>query len=212
MIPITVWIVEDEPAYRRMLLRVLGRADHITECRGFPSCIEFFEALDEGEHPDMVLMDLGLPGLSGVDGIIQMTETAPDIAVVVLTVFSDKKKVFQALEAGASGYLLKSATGPEIIKGLQEVFLGGSALSPAIAKMVLEDIRKPVPAGEVKLAVREVEVLERLAQGLAVKEIAAELDISQNTVSTYLGRIYSKLQVQSQSGAVAKALRSGIIK
>jgi len=160
----------------------------------------------------MVLMDLGLPEMSGVEGIKELAEKAPDVSVVVLTVFSEKEKVFEALEAGSSGYLLKSATGPEIIKGLQEVSLGGSALSPAVAKIVLEDIRKPNPNDNYKLATREIEVLEKLALGMSVKEIATALDISKSTVSTYLERLYQKLQVQSQSGAVAKALRSGIIK
>lgn len=212
MEPKRVWVVEDDTVYRRMLSRVLNRSDEISECRVFPSCIEFFDALRIWESPDMVLMDLGLPEMSGVEGIQKLVEDNPEVSVVVLTVFSEKEKVFNALEAGASGYLLKSATGPEIIKGLQEVSLGGSALSPAVAKIVLEDIRKPVPNDEYKLATREIEVLEKLALGMSVKEIAEALSISKSTVSTYLERLYQKLQVQSQSGAVAKALRSGIIK
>lgn len=207
-----VWVVEDDTVYRRMLSRSLNQSDEIKECRVFPSCIEFFDALKEYDPPEMVLMDLGLPEMSGVEGIGKLVEEYPGISVIVLTVFSEKDKVFNALEAGASGYLLKSATGPEIIKGIQEVSLGGSSLSPAIAKIVLEDIQKPVPSDEYKLTAREIEVLEKLALGLSVKEIASALSISSSTVSTYLERLYQKLQVQSQSGAVAKALRSGIIK
>lgn len=207
-----VWIVEDDAAYRRMLSRVLNRSEEVSECRVFPSCVEFFEALESWEHPDVVLMDLGLPGISGVEGIQKLVADYPSISVVVLTVFSEKKKVLDALEAGASGYLLKSSTGPEILKGLQEVSQGGSALSPAVAKIVLEDIRKPAPDNEYRLAAREIEVLEKLALGMSVKEIGQALDISKSTVSTYLERLYQKLQVQSQSGAVAKALRSGIIR
>ncbi|AWB68083.1 DNA-binding response regulator [Saccharobesus litoralis] len=214
MTPINVWIVEDDATYRRTLERVLSRADAINSCRAFPSCIEFFTTLDDepATRPDLILMDLGLPRMGGVEGIKKLSEIAPDIIVVVLTVFSEKGKVLEALEAGAAGYLLKSASGPEIVKGLQEVIKGGSVLSPEIAKVVLDNIQKPVTSEDYKLATREIEVLEKLSLGQSVKEISRSLAISQSTVSTYLARIYAKLEVQSQSGAVAKALRSGIIK
>lgn len=213
MTPINVWIVEDDSTYRRTLERVLSRSENIINCRAFPSCIEFLEVLEGApESPDLVLMDLGLPRMGGVEGITKLSALAPDIIVVVLTVFSQKEKVLEALEAGASGYLLKSATGSEIVKGLEEVIKGGSVLSPEVAKIVLQNIRKPAPQEGFKLATREIEVLEKLSLGQGVKEISRSLDISQSTVSTYLGRIYGKLKVQSQSGAVAKALRNGIIK
>lgn len=208
---INVWLVEDDSTYRRTLERVLNRADTISQCRAFPSCIEFFDALSIDKQPDLVLMDLGLPRMGGVDGIKKLNTIAPAVVVMVITVFSEKEKVLEALEAGASGYLLKSATGDEIIKALEEVIKGGSVLSPEIAKIVLQNMRKPV-AHHYKLAAREIAVLEKLSLGQSVKEISRCLDISQSTVSTYLARIYSKLKVQSQSGAVAKALRDGIIK
>lgn len=212
MSPINVWIVEDDSTYRRTLVRVLSRSENIIDCRAFPSCIEFFDALSDTAHPEIVLMDLGLPRMGGVEGIKKLSDTAPDIIAVVLTVFSEKEKVLEALEAGASGYLLKSASGPEIIKGLDEVVKGGSVLSPEVAKIVLQNIRKPSADEDYKLAAREIEVLESLSLGQSVKEISRNLEISQSTVSTYLARIYGKLKVQSQSGAVAKALRSGLIK
>lgn len=213
----TVWIVEDDSTYRRTLLKVIGNGQNIAHCRTFPSCIEFFDALNNCSSnnentPNIVLMDLGLPRMSGVDGIKKLTLNFPDIIAVVLTVFSEKAKVLEALEAGASGYLLKSASGAEIIKNLEEVINGGSVLSPEIAKIVLQNIQKPITDEDYKLAIREIEVLEKLSLGQSVKEISRSLDISQSTVSTYLARIYGKLKVQSQSGAVAKALRNGIIK
>ncbi len=212
MTPITVWIVEDDATYRRTLIRVIGRADIVADCRTFPSCIEFFSALNSSdEHPDLVLMDLGLPIMGGVEGIKKLTLEFPDINAVVLTVFSEKRKVLEALEAGASGYLLKSASGTELLNGLAEVVKGGSVLSPEVAKIVLQNLQKPNQQPDYKLAAREIAVLEQLSLGQSVKEISRSLDISQSTVSTYLARIYAKLQVQSQSGAVAKALRSGII-
>ena len=218
MTPINVWIIEDDSTYRRTLVRVLSNAENIKSCHAFPSCIEFFSALEAieaikgNEKPDLVLMDLGLPRMGGIEGIKMLNTLAPDIIVVVLTVFSEKEKVLEALEVGASGYLLKSASSAEILKGLEEVIKGGSVLSPEIAKIVLENIRKPIANEHYKMAAREIEVLEKLSLGQSVKEISRSLDISQSTVSTYLGRIYGKLKVQSQSAAVAKALRNGIIK
>ncbi len=211
MIPITIWVVEDESAYRRTLKRLLNRDDQITCSRVFPSCIEFLETIRGGDRPDIVLMDLGLPEMSGLEGIQQLSELAPDVTVLVLTVFREKEKVLQALDAGAEGYLLKSSTGPEIIKGIQDVFMGKAALSPSVAKIVLEEMRKPEPVDDFKLSDREIEVLEQLATGLSVKEIADLLNISTRTARFHLSNIYEKLKVQSQSGAVAKALRAGII-
>lgn len=211
MIPIDIWIVEDDAGYRRNLRTSLEREEHITISRVFPSCIEFLAAVKEGSTPDLVLMDLGLPEMSGVDGITELRKTAPDITVIVLTVMEDKEKVLQSLDAGAAGYLLKSSSVREIVEGLQQVFVGGAALSPGIAKIVLEELRKPSPEEAFSLSAREVEVLEQLAEGLTVKEIAGKLHISRATAAFHLGNIYQKLNVQSQTGAVAKALRAGII-
>jgi len=211
MIPINIWLVEDDAGYRRNLRMSLEMETHITVSGVFPSCIEFFEALQADPLPDVVLMDLGLPGMSGLEAIRKLSSEAPDIAVMVLTVFKDKEKVIEALDSGASGYLLKGSDGSEIVKGLQEVFMGGSALSPTIAKIVVEELRKPAPEEAFNLSLREIGVLEKLAEGLAVKEIADVLDISVGTTGFHLTNIYKKLQVQSQTGAVAKALRSGII-
>ncbi|MDZ8117610.1 response regulator transcription factor [Pontiella agarivorans] len=211
MIPIDLWIVEDDAGYRRNLRTSLEREKHIKVSRVFPSCIEFLAAVQEGAAPDLVLMDLGLPEMSGVEGIKKLRKMAPDITVIVLTVMEDKKKVLQSLDAGAAGYLLKSSSVREIISGLQQVFVGGAALSPEIAKIVLEEVRKPSPEEAFNLSTREVEVLEQLAEGLTVKEIAGKLNISRATAAFHLGNIYQKLNVQSQTGAVAKALRAGII-
>lgn len=211
MIPITLWIVEDDTNYRRSLEFMLSQEPKITCARVFSSCAGFLKALRSEERPDLVLMDLGLPKMSGIEGIQKLLEEEPDVAVLVLTTFSEKQKVLDALDAGASGYLLKTATGPEIIKGIQDVFMGQSALSPMVAKVALEEIRKPVPEETFNLTNRELEVLELLAEDMRVKEIANKLDIAPRTVEHHLSSIYAKLQVPSKTGAVAKALRSGII-
>ena len=211
MIPINIWVVEDDTVYRRTLQRVLNREEHISCSRVFSSCQPLFEALEKEPHPDLVLMDLGLPGMGGVEGIQQLAELAPDLTVVVLTVFADKEKVIEALDAGAAGYLLKSSTPKEIVRGLQEVFMGGAALSPAVAKTVLEEMRKPRPSEQFDLSAREVEILALLAQDLSRKEIAKKLDITYRTVTFHLTNIYEKLGVNSQTGALAKAYQAGIL-
>lgn len=210
-IPISVWIVEDDSVFRRTLRRLLSREEDIICGRAFPSCIEFLEAVKDGPLPDLVLMDLGLPEMSGVEGIQKLSRIAPGITVLVLTVFEDKDRVLQALDAGAAGYLLKTATSMEIVKGIKDVFMGKATLSPDVAKIVLDQMRKPEPVEQFNLSEREIEVLEQLATGLSVKEIADHLKISTRTARFHLSNIYEKLHVPSQSGAVAKAMRAGII-
>jgi len=175
MIPITIWIVEED------------------------------------SHPDLLLMDLGLPGMGGVEGIQKLALLAPDITVLVLTVFEDKDKVLQSLDAGAVGYLLKTSMPHEIIQGIKDVFLGGAVLSPSVAKMVLEEMHRPKSSERFDLSERELEVLASLATGLSSKLIADELEISYNTVCFHLRNIYAKLEVQSKSSAIAKAFRSGLV-
>ncbi len=211
MIPIDIWIVEDDTGFRRALQRMLSNSEGITCDHVFPSCDPFFEAIKTESLPDLVLMDLGLPGMSGLEAIKKLSKTAPDLTVVVLTVSEDKEKVIESLNAGAAGYLLKTSTGPELVKGLRQVFFGNTALSPSVAKIVLEEMRKPAPSDDFNLTPREIEVIEKLAEGLSIKEIGVALEISYGTAAFHLANIYEKLQVQSQSGAVAKALRSGII-
>ena len=208
---IDIWIVEDDAGYRSNLRRSLNLEKGIACSRVFPSCVELLPALARESHPDIVLMDLGLPGMSGEEGIRKLKALAPDVTVIVLTVFSDKKKVFESLNAGAAGYLLKTAMPDEIIRGLRQVIGGGAALSPPVARLVIEQVRKPDPSEEFGLSARELEVLEKLAKGLSVKGIASELGIARSTVAGHLEKIYAKLHVQSQSGAVAKALRAGIV-
>lgn len=211
MIPINIWVVEDDTVYRRTLKRLLNSEKHITCNRVFSSCITLFEAIETEPHPDLVLMDLGLPEMGGVEGIQKLARLAPNLAVVVLTVFANKEKVLESLDAGAAGYLLKSATPEEIIQGLQDVFLGGAALSPTVAKTVLQEMRKPKPSEQVDLSPRELEVLKLLAAGQPVKQIAAELGISFDTARFHIKNLYTKLHVQSQPGAIAEAYKSGLL-
>jgi DNA-binding NarL/FixJ family response regulator len=211
MIPINIWVVEDDTVYRRSLQRLLNSEEHITCSRVFSSCITLLEAIETEPHPDLVLMDLGLPDMGGVEGIQRLAVLAPDLAVVVLTVFADKEKVLESLDAGAAGYLLKSATPEEIVHGLQDVFLGGAALSPAVAKTVLQEMRKPKASEQIKLSPREMEALKLLAAGHPVKQVADELGISFDTARFHIKNLYTKLHVQSQSGAITKAYKAGLL-
>jgi DNA-binding NarL/FixJ family response regulator len=132
MIPMNIWIVEDDPGYRRNLRMSLELEECVTVGRVFPSCVEFFEAIETEARPDVVLMDLGLPGMSGLEAIRILSSQVPELAVMVLTVFKDKKKVQEAQDAGAAGYLLKESDGQEIISSLKQVVAGKTALSPAL--------------------------------------------------------------------------------
>lgn len=125
-----IWIIDDDPGYRRNLRMSLEMEEDITVGRVFPSCIECFDALIVETPPDAVLMDLGLPGMCGIEGIQKMAQIYPDVAVMVLTVFKEKKKVQAALEAGAAGYLLKESDGREIANGLREVLDDSTDLTP----------------------------------------------------------------------------------
>lgn len=211
MVPFNIWIVEDDTGFRRTLQRMLNRTKHITCARSFPSCEELFEALARESPPDLLLMDLGLPGMGGVEGIRTLAKVAPNITVVVLTVFKDKQKVMDALDAGAAGYLLKTASPEEIVRGLEQVFMGGAVLSPAVARIVLKEMRKPAASEQFHLTPREFEVLEQLAKGFSVKEIADKLGMTPRTARFHLSKIYEKLHVSSQAGAVAKALQTGLL-
>lgn len=211
MAEMNIWIVEDDAGYRRTLQRLLERENEMSCMHVFASCAPMFDALEEGDHPDLILMDLGLPGMGGVEGIAKLKDHVPDVAVVVLTVFSEKEKVLDALDAGAAGYLLKSATPREIISGLKDVFEGGAVLSPVVAKTVLGEIHSAKRVGDFGLSEREMEVLTLLADGMANKQIADTLHVSYFTVNFHVKNLYKKLEVQSQTAAVAKAFRSGLI-
>ncbi|GHC48687.1 response regulator transcription factor [Roseibacillus persicicus] len=211
MTAMNIWVVEDDSGYRRTLQRLLNRDQDISCPQVFASCQPLFDTLSAESHPDLILMDLGLPGMSGVEGIQKLAELAPNIVVVVLTVFSAKEKVMDALDAGAAGYLLKSATPREIIRGLKGASEGGVPLSPAIAKTVLEEMNSSPSPEDFDLSERELEVLQLLAEGLANKQIAERLNISPFTVNFHFRNLYKKLQVQSQPAAVAKAFRAGLL-
>lgn len=202
---ISVSIVEDNDGLRRGLTSVLEDAPGV-KCAGSFSTAE--EALREipKNPPEVVLMDIHLPGMSGIECVRRLREILPSTRVVMITVYRDNDKIFDALRAGASGYLLKRATPKEILAAIIDVHQGGSPMSGEVARKVVEAFQQPLAKGEPdnELSTREREVLELLSQGMPDKLIADKLSISTRTVRFHLGHIYAKLHVRSRMEAALK--------
>ncbi len=202
---IGVSIIEDDASAREIL------ADWIRRAEGF-SCVSDHGTAEHAlEHlparkPGVVLMDINLPGMSGIECVRRLKPVLPETQFVMLTVYEDADHIFDALAAGASGYLLKQTPRVELLTALKEVYAGGSPMTSNIARKVVQSFQQsqPSPAGTEELSRREQEVLNLLARGFLYKEIADALSISVPTVNTYIRRIYEKLHVRSRAQAVAK--------
>lgn len=206
--PINVSIVEDSDKFRETLARVLNRADGFRCISQYPNAEEALKALPQ-DKPDVVLMDINLPGINGVECVRQLKQIAPAIQVMMLTVYEDTENIFNALTAGATGYMLKRTARDELLEAIREVHRGGSPMTTHIARKVVQSFQRAAPAASPteSLSPREQEVLDCLAQGFLYKEIAEKLSISYETVHTYIRRIYEKLQVRTRTEAVAKFLK-----
>ena len=206
--PIRVAVVEDKASFRKGLAAVFELTEWIKPAGLFATGEEAIREIPK-TTPDVVLMDVNLPGISGIECTREVRRLRPASQVVMLTIEEDSEKVFQALRAGAIGYLLKNATPGDILDAIQLVARGGSPMSAIIARRIVESYHgAAIPIAEkVALSKREIEVLEEIARGKRIKEVAQELNVSPTTVQTYLRRIYEKLQVRSQAEAVAKYLR-----
>src|ERR1041384_1352989 len=196
---ITVSIVEDNDQLRGTLARVLSRAEGF-QCLGQHATAEAaLEALPK-ERPEVGLMDINLPGMSGVECVRQLKQLLPETQVMMLTAYEDTENIFNSLAAGASGYMLKRTKTAELLEAVREVIRGGSPMTTHIARKVVQSFLKPVTAGqpaEEGLSPREKEVLDLLSQGFMYKEISDKLGISFETVRTYIRRIYEKLHVRT---------------
>lgn len=202
---IRISIVEDHRATREMIVKLLRHAPEM-ECTGVYGNAEQAEREIPLDPPDVVLMDINLPGASGIECVKKLKQAHPKIQFVMLTTYDDTEMIFNALRAGASGYLLKRAAPEELLAAIPAVHAGGSPMTMEIARRVVShfhEIRKPVMDGE-PLSAREREVLDLLAEGLPYKQIADRLGISPHTVHNHLRKIYGKLQVQSRTEAVVK--------
>ena len=206
--PINVAIVEDSDKFRETLARVLNRSEGFRCISQFPNAEDALKALPQ-DKPEVVLMDINLPGMNGVECVRQLKQLMPTIQVMMLTVYEDTENIFNALAAGATGYMLKRTPRDELLEAIREVHRGGSPMTTHIARKVVLSFQRAAPAASPteNLSPREQEVLDCLAKGFLYKEIAEKLNISYETVHTYIRRIYEKLQVRTRTEAVAKFLR-----
>jgi DNA-binding NarL/FixJ family response regulator len=205
---ISVSIVDDEKGLRDSIATFVNGSPGFRCLSAYPSAEAALQGLP-AERPDVVLMDINMAGMSGIECVEKLRAVAPATQIVILTVYEDTDKIFKALSAGASGYLLKRLTPAKLLQAIREVHAGGSPMSSSIARKVVASFRRADAATEKQphLSPREQAVLDCLAKGLTYKQIADQLDISIDTIRTYLRRIYEKLHVQSRTEAVAKYLR-----
>src|SRR6202012_5835043 len=206
--PINVSIVEDSDKFRETLARVLNRSEGFACISHYPNGEDALKALPQ-DKPNVVLMDINLPGMNGVECVRQLKQLLPTVQVMMLTVYEDTENIFNALAAGAMGYMLKRTSRDELLEAIREVHRGGSPMTTHIARKVVQSFQRAAPAASPTevLSPREQEVLDCLAQGFLYKEIAEKLSLSYETVHTYIRRIYEKLQVRTRTEAVAKFLR-----
>lgn len=214
MIPlIKIIIVEDNKTIRDGLTMLINATDGLQCVRNYSNCEDMLVELTQ-VNPDLILMDIGLPGMSGIDGIKRVKMILPDILIIMLSVYEDDDNIFNALCAGACGYLIKKTPPARLIEAIHEAYNGGSPMTANIARKVVSYFNNNVsrtPDPESNLSERELEVLTNLAKGNSYKIIADTVCISLDTVRYHIRNIYKKLQVHSQSEAVAKAMRSGWI-
>jgi DNA-binding NarL/FixJ family response regulator len=212
--PIHVWLIEDHKTYGERLAKALNRVEGLTCPQRFTACEDAFAALPSETPPHVLLLDVGLPGINGIDALPRLRELAPKTAIVILTVFEEDDKIFRAICAGASGYLLKTANTEDIAAAIRSAAAGGSPINPTIARRVLDMLGKAstsAPQKDYGLTAREKDILQLLVQGHSTKEAAAQLQISYHTADGYIREIYEKLQVNTRSGVVAKALKEGLV-
>lgn len=203
--PITIAIVEDDARIRRTLAAILQRESDCVCTGEYGSAEEALEKIPE-TLPKVVIMDINLPGMNGVECVRKLAVLAPQVHILMLTVFNDTHTIFDALRAGAVGYLTKPVRAAQLLSSVRDVIGGGAPMTSSIARMVVQSFQKQPPTGTEGegLSPREREVLDHLAKGYLYKEIADMMQVSYSTVRTHIERIYGKLHVQSRSQAVAR--------
>ena len=208
--PLRLVIVEDDALLRENLALLLGGEPGIVVAAACSSAEEVLQRLPAA-HADVMLSDLGLPGLGGVDLIRRAKALQPELEIVVLTVSEDRDNVFAALKAGAGGYIVKGATPRELVEAIAELRAGGAPMSPKIARLVIRNFQDLGDADEGLLTPKEKSVLAAIAEGRSYKEIASAQHISPHTVHSHVKRVYEKLHATDKRDALAKARRKGIL-
>jgi DNA-binding NarL/FixJ family response regulator len=210
---INVIIVEDNDTIREGLSVLINGTEGFRCIATYPDCENLLQHLED-LSPDILLMDIRLPGISGIDGVKRIKPLLPDLNILMLTVYGENDLVFEALCAGACGYLLKNTPPARLLEAIKEAYEGGSPMSPSIARKVVSLLQQKnllATSSQVILTTREREILNALSQGNNYQAIADSLFISVSTVRFHIRNIYQKLHVQTQSEAVATAIRKGLI-
>lgn len=208
---IRIMLFEDNFHLRESLSMLIDSSGTFICMGAYPDAMEVIKYVAEYQ-PQVMLMDIEMPGRSGIEATSLVKKSFPEIPILILTAFDDDDKIFQSLCAGGSGYLLKSSTPDQILQALMDVHAGGSAFSPSVAKrMVLFFQHKMVLAGEYHLTDKEKQILQYLSDGKSYKMIADTLDISVQTVKSHIKNVYRKLHVNNNTEAVAKAIRQRLV-
>ena len=210
---IKVAIFEDNRSLREGLAAMIGGTPGF-ECVGaFPNCNNLLKNISQAK-PDVILMDIEMPGINGIEAVALIKEELPEIKILMETIFDDDEKIFNSICAGAEGYILKHTTPSEIMEAITEIHEGGSPMTPSIANRVLKMVKQRPEPGikeSFDLSAREKEILTCLVKGMSYKMIADTCFISIETVNVHIRNIYKKLHVHSKSEAVAKAIRGRIV-
>jgi DNA-binding NarL/FixJ family response regulator len=204
---INVGIVEDDREIRENWAKVLNAHPRLKCSAACESGEEALKRLPESQ-PDVVLMDINLPGMSGIQCAAMLKDRLPKTQVLMVTIYSNNKSIFEALQAGASGYILKNNSSEEVIRSIIEVVEGGAPMTGQIARRVIEAFRKPssTSLSAAQLTTRETEILQLIAKGYANKEIASQINVGVSTVRTHIEHIYEKLHVHCRTEAAARYL------
>ena len=212
---IKVMLVEDNPEYREVIDLALEDEKDIELISQFGTseiALRSLQDMSKRKVPDLVLLDLRLPGMDGIDSLPYFKSALPDAKIIILTQSDDEADVLRAISRGAAGYLLKSSTVDQITEGIRTVMGGGAPLDAGVARFILDTLQSNMPKQDVEnmLTPRELEILTLLGQGLVKKEIATKLNISYTTVDTHVAHVYEKLDVRNAPSAINKAHRLGL--
>ena len=210
--PIDLWLIEDNPRYRKTIAGLMEHTGGIHCSQAMATCEEAIRLAESESPPQVILLDIGLPGMNGIQGIEVFKSLLPTTHIIILTIYDDNNKVLEAICAGASGYLLKDSPPEKIIESIQEVMAGGAPMNMQIAAKVLEMFREHYPKkSDYGLTEREKEILQHLVSGLTKQQIAGKLFLSFHTVNTHIKNIYTKPHVNTRSGAVSKVYKEKLL-
>ncbi len=210
--PVSIVIYEDNATLRESLSNLLALTGEYTVLASYADCSKVTENI-KTQKPDVILMDIDMPGINGIEAVKKIRAVDAAVQIIMLTVFDDNTHVFDAMYAGANGYLLKKYVSDKLIHSIREVLEGGAPMSPSIARMIISSMQEntKAPAKDYFLTNREKEILQLLSKGNSFKLIAAELFISLDTVRTHIKHIYDKLHVRSQGEAISKAINERLV-